>query len=165
MAVDLEDLVDYLDGRLNGVNTTGVMFPVDTTRFVLALRTAFWAAKQAGYFSSEYREAEGEIVNVDDGDDLTDDDQQVIVMYAALTAVQAKLLSLPTRTHAAAAGGFEADTERSAKVLTDILAAIRADLELVRERLVPGAGTATRVAVLDRMCMVTSQLYSGWTRD
>lgn len=152
MAVALADLLPALDASLNDPGSDAPFFVIQTkeTQWVNALANAFWWAWMRGFFAGHKVDVAGEtIVPVDgDGDDLSRGMQQVVVLFAALKAIEAKLLALPTGKRNKA-GPVETETQRSAQLLRFLYEQRRQELEDIKDELADG-GDATGVAVIDR---------------
>lgn len=129
----LDDLVPALRLSVNGPG--GTLVAADDSDWVEALINAFWTARLRGYFK-DYRVDGDQIVNINDPDvEMPREVAQVIVVYAAVTVIEAKILSLPTSTRAKA-GPAETETQRAASVLVELLRQKRAELEQIRDETV-----------------------------
>lgn len=161
MAVLIEKLVDRFR---NSVNAPGQSFVGGTDdQVVAALANAFWTARTRGLFAGYRVNAAGlKIEPVSGAEDLDDVDQQLVVMFAALLAIEAKLLELTTSTRYKS-GEQEYETQRSAQVLLQLLKAKRAELDEIRADIVAG-GTAgsTRVHVIDSFTVRADQLADSY---
>lgn len=124
MAVDLVDLLPAVKGEMNAMGETPTITDDDAESVVTALASAFWTAKAvAGWFPSHRVTVDGDqIVNVaEDGEDLTREEQQIVVLFAVLASWQAKLIGLPTGRRAKA-GPNEVEVTRSATLLRGLIA-------------------------------------------
>lgn len=151
MSVPLVDLVPSIRVALNVPgSTTGLFVFDDEGEWVDALANGFWYAKLRGCFA-KYRVTDAkEIVYVPDVDDITNDlsreEQQVIVLFAALSAIEAQMLSLYTLQRSKA-GPVETEKQRSATLLKALLDEKRKELAEVRDDL--ASQVSTTVAVID----------------
>lgn len=155
--IELATLVPTLQRSLNppGVD----LFPTTTQEeWVGRLADAFWRARLAGFFP-DHRVVDGDITP-----DLSREEQEVIVAYARVNALQARLVNLPTGSRNKA-GPVETETQRSAQVLVAMLKAAQAELAEVAAN-VPQ--TPTQVAFLDGVAVRTQSILSGsgsgWVR-
>lgn len=162
MAVELDDLVDRLEASLVAPGSASLFTFSDSTRagWTSALANAFWNARLAGLFKT-YRVEDAEIVPIDDTDpDLPEEVQQVIVVWAAVVAVEAAFMGLADTRYKA--GPAEAETKRSATVLKAILDAKRVELEAIKDTVLTGSSTgATTVAFIDLALARSAQIQQG----
>jgi ABC-type branched-subunit amino acid transport system substrate-binding protein len=150
MAVDLFTLVDALKGSVNAPGDDN--FPGATSvQWAQQLGNAFWEAFRFGFFRG-YRvnPDDFEIVATTAATDMAEEDQQLIVLFAAYKAVRNKLLALATR-ETYKAPGVEATIERSAQVMQAILKDIKAQLDEVITVAGQGTRAATAVAMFDNL--------------
>ncbi len=116
MAVDLNDLVEYLNAEI-GPTTAATL---TGGQKLLALRNAFWSAKLDGVTAlADYREVDGTIDPVG-GVELDRELQQIIVFWAGIAIVSNELRNSNT-SFRAKAGPVEYETQTSANVLRGIL--------------------------------------------
>jgi hypothetical protein len=159
MAVELIELVPYLKAS---VNPPGQEFLVASdNEWRTAAANAFWWARLRGFFP-EYRvDVDGEVItNTEDPTvDMPREQQQIIVLAAALNAIEAQLLAMPTSTRAKA-GPVESETGRSAQVLTALLRNKRDELAAIKDELV-GTSGATAVGVIDAVLAREGAFCSG----
>lgn len=157
MAVDLEELVPTLTRT---VNPPGVDFyPGATTEeWTGRLQDAFWTGRLAGFFEG-YIEANGSVKPHSGSTDMPREVQQVIVLYAAFTAIRLKLMSLTTQSRAKA-GPVESETQRSAQLLVELLKQISA--ELIEVRVQFRKRTYGSVAFLDGVEVATARIVGGY---
>lgn len=135
MAVELVELVELLRANLNVPGTARPMFNFDDEApWVNALAAGFWMAKNRGRAVSlwtNYRvnvDAD-QIVNIVDASiELDPEDQYIVVLQAAMTAIETLLLSLPTHIKNVA-GPTSTELERSSNVLRQLLLDKRQELE------------------------------------
>ena len=123
MAVDLEDLLPAVQGEMNVMGEAPTITDDDVESVVSALASAFWTAKAVGGWFPHHRvTVDGDaIVNVQDGsEDLSREEQQIVVLFAVLASWQAKLLHLPTGRRAKA-GPNEVEITRSATLLKSLI--------------------------------------------
>lgn len=164
MAVALSALMPTLRWSLNVPGETG-FFNFDASvddEWIGALASGFWWAHLRGFFAN-YRVTLDElsIENVVDPPvELDRKLQQVIVLFTAMNAIEAKLLALPTHIKDSAKPGLETEEDRSAQLLRDLLAARRSDLQEIKLLLVGGV-LATEVAVIDMFLAREAHLRAG----
>jgi hypothetical protein len=163
MAVDLADLVDPLRASLSAPGED--LFPgAREEDWTLRLTNAFWEARLGGFFEG-YKEVDGVITPIATaGEDLSREQQQLIVRWAKLDALRAKVLALPTGVRAKA-GPVESETQRSAQVLVQLLKDTAAELAQVRDTLLSTRNYG-RATFLDGVLVRTSQVVesTGWVR-
>ncbi len=154
MAVALEDLAPRLDATLNPPGGGG-LFVATTEQYTASLANAFWYAKLWGLFAGYRANSSNEIVPVDGGDDLSEDLWQMIVLFAALTALEARIAGLLTYVRSKA-GPVESEKRRSAEVLVQLLKAKRAELEDIRDDL--AGADQTTVSFIDGVLARTNAI-------
>lgn len=158
MAVDLTTLVEPLKRAANPPGQD--FYPgTDDTEWAERLADAFWAGRLDGFFVG-YVEAGGSVTPVSGSDDLDRMYQQVIVEYAALRALEAKLLSLTTASRYKA-GPTEVETERSAQVLAALLKAALDRLARIRTEIVTNAAYAGASSVFLDGVIVAGNRFLG----
>lgn len=158
MAADIVDLIPSLRAALNVPGSATPLFNFDDEEpWIDALGAAFWTVQSRGRAIKLWIDfrvtVEGDqIVNImDTAITLERVDQQLVVLQAAMSAIETLLLSLPTRTHAKA-GPVESDLERSSTVLRQLLLDKRAELEGALKELGAGAGATSVIPrVVDGM--------------
>lgn len=161
VGVDLTTLVPTLQRALNPPGLD--LFPAAVeSEWVGRLADAFWKARLAGFFTG-YREMTGDVMPVDQyAPDLTREEQEIIVSYARVTALQNRLVNLTTGTRSKA-GPVESETQRSAQVLVQMLKDATNELADCAA-LVPQ--TPRQAVFLDavyvRTRSITSGVGSGW---
>lgn len=158
--IELVELVPVLQRALNppGVD----LFPSATeAEWVGRLSDAFWRARLAGFFPG-HREADGEVSPVGSGSDLSRTEQQIIVAYARVAALQNRILNLTTMSRSKA-GPVETETQRSAQMLVEMLRQAAAELTEVAATV---ARTATQARFLDGVAVRTAGVLAGtgWVR-
>lgn len=163
MPVDLTTLIEPLT---RAVNPPGQDFypGTDASEWEGRLADAFWAGRLDGFFVG-YVEADGEVSPVSGSEDLDRRYQQVIIEYAAMRALEAKLLSLAT-AQKYKAGPVEVETQRSAQVLAELLKSALGRLTRIRDDIVTNAQAATSTAFLDGIVVAGHRFYAdlpyGW---
>lgn len=161
-APDLADLVERLNASLNVPGEAGLFNFDDEDPWVSALVNAFWQARMLGFFPTYRVATDGTtVVNVTGTTDFPEQNLQIIVAYAAILAIEAKVLSLPT-SKKAKAGPVEVETDRSAGVLRALLDGRRADLEQIRNWTLFGGGV-TSVMMIDMVEQRACHVYD-WLR-
>lgn len=126
------------------------------------LADAFWKARLNDFFAGyAIDEAGANIVPIDSGgEDLDRAEQELIVQFAALTAIRNKIMALPTATRRQA-GPVETETQRSAQVLVQVLKDVTAELNATRE-IVISASTPRAAAFFDAMVISASRFAEGY---
>lgn len=165
MAVALDEYVEPLKRKVNPPGVT--LISSTDADWIGRLADAFWSARAQGFFVGYRVDPDlDQILPVSGDTDLPEEQRYLIVLFAGVAAVEMKLLSLPTRTKSAAPGPVETETERSATVLTAVLANLRGELLAVRENFIGGVN-ATGVYVIDSVLARTEALACGtgyWAR-
>lgn len=166
MAVPLTDLVPRLAASLNAPGET-FFDTTDEPSMVALLTTGFWMG-HLYQFWTDFTIVADEIVPLDDtADDLSLSYQQLVVMFAALGVIEAKLLALPT-TNRYKAGPVESEVRRSAELLMQLHKSKLAQLQTLREQLVEEELAATSIRVLDAFCakqgVLVGELGYAWVR-
>jgi hypothetical protein len=160
MAVDLEELVEPLRRALNPPGED--LFPGATTEeWVGRLSDAFWRARLAGFYP-RHRATEDTVLPLTGGKDLTRAEQEVIVQYARVRALQNKLINMPTAVRSKA-GPVSSEVERSAQLLVALLKEATDDLAAVAEEV--AARAPARAAFIDGVVASTAHMVGGgWVR-
>lgn len=156
VGVDLVTLVPTLQRALNPPGLD--LFPAATeAEWVGRLADAFWKARLAGFFAG-YRETTGDVMPVDPtAPDLTREEQEIIIAYARVTALQNRLVNLATGSRSKA-GPVESETQRSAQVLVQMLKDATNELADVAA-LVPQ--TPRQAVFLDAVYVRTASIAAG----
>lgn len=160
MAVDLSDYVEALRAKANppGEELYPEASPED---WRLRLSNAFWD----GYLHRMFRdftEAEGTVsAKAEGGANMPRDQIQLIVLYAALDALLARLGDLKTQFRGQS-GPTEIEYQRSAQVLTEIIKARRAELAEITADLARRGVTATYF--LDATAARAGTADGAWVR-
>lgn len=160
MAVDLADLVPRLKASLTAPGSPSPFVFTDGAidEWILALENAFWQARLGGMFT-QFRVEDGEVLPLVTGDDdLSEELHQVIVVYAAMTALEARLMAMADTRYQA--GPMEVETRRSATLLNALLARRREDLVKIRDELTETA-PGTSVAFIDLVIARHDQIAQG----
>jgi len=161
MAVPLEDLLPSVRWSLNVPGETGFFNFDSDDDWIEALANGFWWANMRGFFKDYRVTTDGEsIANVVGTVELDRRLQQVVVLFTAMNAIEAKLMSIYTHTKSSAKPGLETERDRSAQLLRDLLQARRNDLQEIKLLLVGGV-YATEVAVIDLFLARDSALRAG----
>jgi hypothetical protein len=166
VAIDLSDLVDAVAGAVSAPGDDN--FPGATEdQWMQALANAFWEAYRFGFFRG-YRVNPDtlSVVATTAEDDLAEEDQQLIVLFAAYKAVRNKLLALATR-ETYRAPGVESTIERSAQVLQAVLKDIKSQLDEVIAIAGQGTRAASGISVFDNMVQRDAALLASagyWVR-
>lgn len=154
-ALALGDLLDELRTRLNTPGDTSNLFIFAGAEddWILALAGGFWTIRSRGFFTDFRVDRDDlEVVNINGGDDMTDEQAHLIVLQTALDKTRSKYGSLFTVTRDKSAAGSETERQRSSTLLKALLDDIRTELESIRTEAVNGDGTTVHVidAILTR---------------
>lgn len=166
MAVDLADLVPRLKASLTVPGSPSLFVFTDANEPDWAghLVNAFWQARLANLFA-DYRiePATEEVVPITDGDpDLPEEVHQIIVLFGALIAIEARFMALANTRFKS--GEQEAEVQRPLQLLKALLDHKRADLDDIKDGLLDGSsGAATSVAFLDMVGLRHQQIELGYT--
>lgn len=160
MTLPLEDLVPQLKRSLS--TPGGDEFPdALNSEWVGSLADAFMDAKMYGFFDNWRLDNDGEIVEPlsTSGDDLSDIQQRLVVVYASMNVLLTKLANLNTMTKYQA-GPALTETQKSSQLLKAVLDARLEDLKNVKN-ILQTKGAAPMVAfsainIRDRL------LYNGF---
>lgn len=134
MSVALSTLISRVK---NSVNAPGGSFIVaEDTDWISALGNAFWAIRIKGFFT-EYRLSEDEqsIETIEGSDEMPGEVQQLIVLQAAIAALEGKFAELNTKFRTKS-GEEEFETGKTASLLQDILKARRLELAALHDQIV-----------------------------
>lgn len=160
MAVAISDLAPALEASLNAPG--GSFFVATETQYVAALSNAFWTIRLKAFFTEWRLDGNDDIIPVVSGDeDMPREVQQLVVIMATVSAVEAKLLELDT-TFRAVSGDQEFEIRKSASVLQEILVQKRAELEQLRKTLVETEMLTTSVGVVDMVLTRLGCASSVW---
>lgn len=167
MAVPLLPLVDRLKASLVNPGTTDSPFVFGAAQeddWVGALANAFWQARMWRFFT-DWRlnpSANAIIPGVEDGDEFPEELQQIIVLTAALTALENQLGTATTK-FAVESGEEKFSTESSSNLLVALLKARRSDLEKLRDDLVSSPTTVARgIGVIDMALERAQGCFDVW---
>lgn len=163
MSVELATLVEDVRWSLNVPGETGFFTFSDAVEddWIGALATGFWWAHMRGFFHDYRVSLDGDTIeNVVGGPDLERKLQQVVVLFTAMNAIEAKLMTINTHSKDSAKPGLETERDKSAQLLRALLQARRDDLQEIKLLLVGGVW-ATDVAVIDLFLARDSHLAAG----
>lgn len=140
MAVDLGDLVPRLKASLTVPGSPSLfVFDGDTEAdWTLHLVNAFWQARLANLFT-EYRvnPDTDEIEPIDPtGDDLAEEVHQIIVVFGALIAIEARIMALANTRYKS--GEQEAEVQRPLQLLRALLDHKRTELNDLKDGILNG---------------------------
>lgn len=147
MSIELSDLITRL--RVS-VDAPGEASSIGDEEAIARLGTAFWSIRVKGFFT-DYRLTveEDAIVPVTDGaDDMPGELQQLVVIQAAITALEGKFSSIDTKFRAKD-GETEFETGKTASLLQELLKGRRAELEALYQQIVATPALATNVYAVD----------------
>ena len=158
MGVALSDLVPTLRRTLNPPGQA--LFVAPSSEWVGRLSDAFWDGRLQDFFVG-YTIVANKIEPIDEGgEDLGRDLQTLIIRYAAIRALHAKLLSMSTSTRQKA-GPVEIETQRSASLLVALLKDMSAELEQVKLR-IRNEASGRAIAFLDAMVVASNRVINGY---
>lgn len=161
MAVALLALVPTLRRAVNPPGQD--FFPgTGTNEWRGRLADAFWKARLNDFFAGYVLSEDGMDVEVVQagGEDLDRVQQELIVQFAALTAIRNKIMALPTSTRRQA-GPVETETQRSAQVLVQLLKDVTRELAEIRATVV-SANTPRAAAFFDSMVIASNRLIDTY---
>lgn len=167
MAVDLADLVPRLKASLTvpGSPSLFVFTEDNEGDWAVHLVNAFWQARLAGLFT-DYRVVpdteEVESITAG-GDDLPEEVHQIVVVFGALIAIEARFMALANTRFKS--GEQEAEVQRPLQLLKALLDHKRAELDDIKDGVLNGGATSTAVAFYDMVSLRHSQIelgYSSW---
>jgi hypothetical protein len=171
MSVALVDLVPRLEASLTvpGAPALFSFTSAEEDGWVGALAGAFWNARLAGLFTTYIVDVGGDAIsNVDPtGDEFPVELHQVVVLFAALNAIEMRFAGFADTR--AKSGEEEFEQKRPVSLLNALLAARRKELEEIKEDLlddVPGP-SSTAVAFIDLALARHDQIAYGegyWVR-
>lgn len=129
MAIDLADLVESIEREVNSPGNDAFPDAVEDD-WVGHLRDAFWEAKLFGFFAS-FTESDGLISPISPtGDDMDRQNQQLVVLFAAVRIIRNEMKNTSTMFRAKA-GPVEFETQSSANLLRDVLAEIKGKITYI----------------------------------
>lgn len=160
--MDLVDLVPRLKSSLT-VPGSPALFQFtgsETAEWTLSLANAFWTARLAGLFTNYRVDAGGTtVVPITGTDELPEEVHQVIVLQAALVAIEMRFATLTSTK--SISGDQEFDNTQLATVLTNLLNARRAELAALRDELLTSGNASNAVAFLDLVAIRHGQMLAG----
>lgn len=139
MAVDLGDLVDVLKRAVSPPGTD--LFPNATDdNYVGYLSDAFWEVRMLGMLGA-WTESDGSVSPVTGTVELPREQQQFLILFAAINIVTNELKNMETlfRTKA---GPVEFETQKAGALLRDVLTDLK-DRRTIVERYLFGIGAIT----------------------
>ena len=157
--VEIELLVPNLKSSLNAPGES--FFEATASEWVAALANAFWWGRMKGFFTDWRTDADGEnIVPAESGgEEIPMELAQIVVAIASLNALEAKLLSLETKS-VATAGPVSYEVGRSAQVLSELLKQKRAEFNLLKAELV-GTNLGAYGSIIDMVLSREGAYMSG----
>lgn len=134
MSVDLNDLIPAVQAETSPPGTD--LFPdASDDAWLLRLQNAFWEARLFGFAElNNYTESDGTIRPITGTTDLPREEQQLIILFAAASAVRMSLMNTTT-AFSAKAGPVEFSTQNSANLLTAISQQIQQKIDFLYLRL------------------------------
>lgn len=134
MSVDLSDLIPAVEAETSPPGTD--LFPdASDDAWLLRLQNAFWEAKLFGFPPLQsYTESDGIVRPITGSTDLPREEQQLLVLFAAVSAVRMSLMNTSTGSTFRAQAGpveFETGTQNSATLLTTIANQIQRKIDLL----------------------------------
>lgn len=130
MAIDLSDLIPAVEAEASPPGTN--LFPdaIDD-EWLLRLENAFWEAKLFGFAQLDnYTESDGIVQPVTGTTDLPREEQQLVVLFAAVNVVRMSMSNTGTAFHAKA-GPVEFSTQNSATLLNSVLAGLQKKIDFL----------------------------------
>jgi hypothetical protein len=154
----ISDLVPFAINAVNGPG--GTMFSTDTDEWAVSIANAFWYARLRGFFQHFAVDAANtEITHLTDTNiEFDRADAQLVVRFAVINAIEAKILSLPTGKRVKA-GPVESETQRAASVLVELLKQNRKELEEIRDQII--GQTPMLAGFVDLVLVRQEQALSG----
>lgn len=133
MAVDLNNLIDYLKAE---VNSPGIESFPDATDddWLIRLQSSFWDVVLQGAMSGYTVDDNGVVTPISGTTDLSRDVQQFIVFNAGVDIIRNKIREMGSLFRAVA-GPVEYETQNSAQVMKAILDELTRKRNIVLERL------------------------------
>lgn len=158
MAADLSDLIDSLK---RSINPPGIdLFPTTLDdEWLGRLQDAFWDARLDGLLEGYEVDDDGIVTPLTGTTDLTRDQLQVVVFYAAMNAIYNELRNLKT-TFSAKAGPVSYETQQSANMLRDVGQMLKERKAIILARL--GDLGSTPTYYIDAVIARTENLIMGW---
>ena len=158
-ALDLTDLVTPLQAALNipGEDIYGTVSP---TQWVTYLSNGFWEAYLDGLVLG-YVEADGEVTPISGTTVMPKDQQQLILMYAAIAITRLRLLNAQT-VFRAKAGPVEYEVQQSAQVMKSLLEEFSERRRYILQRLAD-TGIARDMYYIDTYTARQNAINYGYT--
>ena len=148
---------------MNPPGTTATLFAPasDVAAWRLVLANAFWTARLK-HFCVEYRlSADYETITTVIGtDDMPDELQQLVVKFAALEAVRAKLLTTNT-SFRVKSGAQEFETQQGASFLTALLKSLMDEMAELTDHLTDSGYSGTGVGIID-LVLERNSPFTAW---
>lgn len=162
MSVNLFDYVEYVKGMVNPPG--GNLFPDSTDeQWVVRLANGFWESHADGLLTG-YTEDNGIITATTGDDPLARDKAQVVVLYAAISAVRSKLMEYNTNFRAVA-GPVQYEIGKSANLLTAVLADLTNRKKYLLEKMDEAESKTSRSTYyIDTIMARDYSINSGATR-
>lgn len=167
MSVALQPLVERLKAALVNPGSTSGLFDFTDPReddWVIALGNAFWQARMWRFFADWRLNSTWDAIIpvVEDGEEFPEDLQHLVVLIAALTALENKLPEMNSK-FSSKSGEEEFSVENSATLLSNLFKARRQDLEDLKADLVQSPLTVARnVGVIDMVVERADTWYETW---
>lgn len=159
MAVDLADLIPSLQRETSPPGTD--LFPdAGEEDWLGQLTDSFWEAKLFQFFGGYTSDVNGMVEPIDAAaDDLSREDQQLIVLFAGIRSVRMKLMNTNTGFRAKA-GPVEFETTNSANLLVEILKELQKKIDIIYAVLSSSLGQ-TQVYYFNSVVERTNSLLYG----
>lgn len=157
MAVDLADLIPSVQRETSPPGTD--LFPdaVDDD-WLGQLQDSFWEAKLFQFFD-DYTETDGLVSPISGSEDLSREEQQLIVLFAGVRVIRMKLLNTNTNFRAKA-GPVEFETSNSANLLKEILKGLQDKIDQIYDQLSDSLGSVQTAYINSGFARGTS-IYLG----
>ena len=144
-SVDITELIPNLESAITIPGTTSPYAAATDEEWTLKLVNGFWQAVLEGVIEGYQVDEDGLIspISGDDNDTFSREYQQIVVIYAAMNTINARLLNLPTNSRAQA-GPVEYETNQAASVLTALLGELQNQKNIILQRISDlGSNTST----------------------
>lgn len=142
MAVDLADYVEALEIEVNPPGQD-LYSSVTDSQWLARLQNAFWEIRLHGMLSN-FTEEEGVVTPISGDTDLTRDQIQLIILFAAYTVALSSFQNIKS-SYRAKAGPVEVEYQQSAQTLKSLLDALRSRINFIIGNLSGYAGTTAFV--------------------
>lgn len=134
MAIDLSDLIPAVQAESSPPGTNLFPTAIDD-EWLLRLENAFWEARLFGFAQLDnYTESDGIVQPIVGTTDLPREEQQLVVLFAAVNIVRMSMSNTGT-AFTAKAGSVEFSTQNSATLLNTVLSQLQLKINFLYETL------------------------------